>query len=297
MKPAARVTAAVMGALVVGWLVLHAAMADAPPASTSLDRVQARIDADLQHGRPLVVHSVVGLCDNLAQGIVPVPASLGNGQKPRTNLYWGAAFGVRTFFRRHPSYRALDWARPQNRRGILDRAVFRTNVDRRGRDLQVVVVAEAWDGRRLRDATERFLQMAAGHDPEDVELATPQADPRSVRAGGEAALLVLVGHNGLMDFAPPAVPTPRAGARPRAAMVLACASRGYFSPLLTSAGASPLLLTTGLMAPEAYTLEAVITAFARGDEAVEVRRAAARAYHRYQKCGLRAAEKLFWVGS
>src|SRR5215510_12112818 len=45
-----------------------------------------------------VIHVFVALADNVNQGIVPVSASLGNGDNAKTNLYWGAAFGVRTFF-------------------------------------------------------------------------------------------------------------------------------------------------------------------------------------------------------
>src|SRR4051794_20962865 len=51
-----------------------------------------------------VIHVVVALCDNQFQGIVPVPARIGNGDDPANNLYWGAAFGVKTFFRK-----AGDW--------------------------------------------------------------------------------------------------------------------------------------------------------------------------------------------
>src|SRR5512143_1123153 len=51
-----------------------------------------------------VIHVVVALCDNVHQGIVPVPARIGNGDDPGNNLYWGAAFGVRTFFSK-----STDW--------------------------------------------------------------------------------------------------------------------------------------------------------------------------------------------
>jgi len=45
-----------------------------------------------------VIHVFVALADNVNQGIVPVSPSLGDGDNPKTNLYWGAAFGVKTFF-------------------------------------------------------------------------------------------------------------------------------------------------------------------------------------------------------
>ena len=44
------------------------------------------------------VHVFVALADNEHQGIVPVPAKLGNGEDPEHNLYWGSAYGVKTFF-------------------------------------------------------------------------------------------------------------------------------------------------------------------------------------------------------
>ena len=38
---------------------------------------------------PRIVHVFVALADNVNQGIVPVPAKLGNGEDPVHNLYWG----------------------------------------------------------------------------------------------------------------------------------------------------------------------------------------------------------------
>lgn len=35
----------------------------------------------------------VALADNASQGIVPVPAAIGNGDDPERNLYWGTAGG------------------------------------------------------------------------------------------------------------------------------------------------------------------------------------------------------------
>ena len=47
-----------------------------------------------------VIHVFVALADNVNQGIVSVSASLGNGDNPASNLYWGAAFGIKTSSRR-----------------------------------------------------------------------------------------------------------------------------------------------------------------------------------------------------
>ena len=53
---------------------------------------------------PRTIHVFVALCDNVHQGIVPVPKTLGNGEDPKNNLYWGALYGVKTFFRRSENW-------------------------------------------------------------------------------------------------------------------------------------------------------------------------------------------------
>ena len=82
----------------------------------------------------------------------------------------------------------------------------------------------------------------------------------------------------------------------REAVILACASKQYFAPFLQSAGANPLLWTTHLMAPEAYTLhDALATHIAGGSDAT-ARESAANVYSKYQKCGIKAARRLLVTG-
>lgn len=85
----------------------------------------------------------------------------------------------------------------------------------------------------------------------------------TVQVGGGADLIAYVGHDGLMDFAAPTVKAP-ANKEVRRTIILACISQHYFREPLRTTGASPLVWTTGLMAPEAYTLEAAISAWVGG---------------------------------
>jgi hypothetical protein len=62
------------------------------------------------------------------------------------------------------------------------------------------------------------------------------------------------------------------------------------------AGATPLLWTTGLMAPEAYTLESALEGWILGEDHDSIHLRAAKAYHAYQQCGLKAAKNLFATG-
>ncbi len=61
--------------------------------------------------RRVAVHVFVALADNEHQGIVPVPARLGNGDDPDHNLYWGSAYGVKTFFARSVEWSLIELQR------------------------------------------------------------------------------------------------------------------------------------------------------------------------------------------
>ncbi len=275
----------------VASLVLVGVVTTSGWASTNR-AVQDRLDRDIEAGSPVVVHVVVALCDNANQGIVPVPKALGNGQDPEGNLYWGALYGVQTHLPRAAGWTKLG-ARKSGDNRILDRAVFFATVDRDGTSVPVYVVADAWDGAHIREALQAYLNMAAGNSAQTVELNNGTSQLK-LRAGGSAHLVVYVGHNGLMDFSmePSSDSPPDAPAK--SAVVLACASKSYFLDHLRAAGAHPLLLTTGLMAPEAYTLDAAIRSWIREGTTAAVIQAAAEAYDHYQKCGIGAAQRLFW---
>ena len=232
---------------------------------------------------PRTIHVFVALCDNANQGIAPVPAKIGNGQAPDHNLYWGAAYGVRTFFRKHHDWELLLQEVPDSPE-ILERVVFRH------RHQAVYLVADAYDGARIQSSIEDFFQACSGNQGEMLCVAGEE-----IASGGQAKLLAYVGHNGLMEFR---VPDPPPALYPfdRQAIILSCVSRDYFAPQLRQTKAEPLLWTTGLMAPEAYTLSAAMDAWIKERPDEEIQQAAAAAYHQYQKCGLRGASRLLVSG-
>jgi hypothetical protein len=251
--------------------------------------VEKRVQGDLALGHPIVLHVVVALCDNVNQGIVPVQKTLGNGQDAKSNLYWGAAFGVRTFLTKRAGWLVV--SETSGKPPVRERLVLRKTLPRGDGTVPAYVIAEAWDGLFIRDAITRFLTLAAGHGQEVVSVPD-RKEP--VAAGGASHLVVFVGHDGLMDFSLTEVPKANPAALPRSSVVLACASKAYFSEYLSRGGSHTLLLTTGLMAPEAYTLDAVVAGFAKGLPPSSIREAAALAYSRYQHCSLKAARGLFW---
>lgn len=230
-----------------------------------------------------MIHVFVALADNVNQGIVPVSATLGNGDNATTNLYWGAAFGVRTFFTRNKDWELIS-VTPNPSTRILERCIFKH------RRASTLLVADAYRGKEISQTIWDFLEAAAGKPGEQLTASNAQ-----FYNGGSADLVAYVGHNGLMDFKLHAQPQ-RRDDRQRRAIILACASKQYFSPALEQTGATPLLWTTNLMAPEAYVLSAAIDGWMKkeGDEQIRLR--AADAYNKYQNCGTKAARALFATG-
>lgn len=251
---------------------------------------QSQPTEQLQLAKPntgKLIHVLVALCDNQFQGIVPVPAKIGSGDDPASNLYWGAAFGVKTFFKRAGEWKLL--ADVQNPSGeILERLVFKHTTK------DVFFVADAYRGREIKRAVADFFEFSAGRKTTTI---TVNAGSREVELhiGGSADLIAYVGHDGLMDFSLDSF-SQKADGRQRDAIMLACISKRYFAEPLRASGAHPLLWTTGLMAPESYVLKAAIDGWLFGESGEQIRKRAAGAYNQYQHCGPNAALRLFASG-
>ena len=233
-----------------------------------------------------MIYVVVALCDNVNQGIVPVPAALGDGEDPARNLYWGARFSVKTFFGASREWQLLSAVQNPTPK-VLERLVFKHRRE------EALLVADAYRGAEIKAATSDFLDAAAGLSGATAEVG---GKTYNLSRGGASHMIAYVGHNGLMDFRLPRRPKGRQGDARRDAVILACASKGYFADAIKESGANPLLWTTNLMAPEAYVLKAAVDGWLAGEGGEQVRERAARQYHAYQKCGLGAARRLFATG-
>ena len=251
---------------------------------------QPAVEARSPKNSVTVIHVFVALCDNVNQGIVPVSPTLGNGDDPQRNLYWGAAFGVKTFFAKNKDWRAVESKTPSNKSAsvVLERSIFKH------RTRNAFLIAEAYRGRYIQKATEDFLAAAAGSPGESIEL-TVDGKPLELHSGGSANLIAYVGHDGLMDFQLTSFPTKR-DEEDRDAIILACASKNFFAAPLKVTGARPLVWTTNLMAPEAYILSAAIDGWLNRETDEQIRLRAAKAYSQYQRIGLKSASRLFATG-
>ncbi|MEM6687584.1 MAG: hypothetical protein AAF617_17535 [Bacteroidota bacterium] len=229
------------------------------------------------------IHVFVALCDNVNQGIVPVPKSLGNGQNARTNLYWGALYGMKTHFKRSKDWELIVTL-PAKNSNILERVVFKHKTS------NTYLLADAYDGKFIKQTTIDFLKATSGANPTEITVKD-----KKLSFGGNADLLAYIGHDGLMEFSLDTKFTPK-NKKKRDAIILACISKDYFKPYLQKTGANPLVWSTGLMSPEAYTLKWALDGWILDESDAEIRERAAKAYHKYQKCGMRGARGLLVTG-
>ena len=260
---------------------------DSPNAKTSAMPSSIQRAEAMPANTARIVHVLVALCDNEHQGIVPVPARLGNGEDPQGNLYWGAAYGIKAFFAKSRDWKLVEQTlNPSS--VVLERCIFKNQ------HAAVYLVADAYRGAEIKKTILDFFDYASGRTAQAIAAADNSKRP-TISAGGAADLIVFVGHNGLMDFNLGSEAAQVDGRR-RQTIILCCASKHYFSAPLRRAGADPLLWTHGLMAPEAYVLKAALDGWIANEPGERIRSRAAEAYNRYQHCGLKAARGLFASG-
>lgn len=243
--------------------------------------VQAEVEAEIPISGN-TIHVLVALCDNKYQGIVPVPATIGNGQDAHNNLYWGCGYGIRTYFKRSNEWKLLETKKQEG--VVLERLIFKHTSN------DYYLVADAYDGRYIKQCTKDFLHSLSGELKDTLVIAD-----KTVGLYGHAKLVSYIGHDGLMDFTL-SDSYKNVDGKKRDCIILACKSKQYFAEYVKNADANPLVWTTNLMAPEAYTLHDALTGYISGESDEEVRTRAAKAYAKYQKCSEKAARNLLVSG-
>ena len=229
------------------------------------------------------IHVFVALCDNVNQGIVPVPQKLGNGQDAKNNLYWGALYGVKTFFKNDKDWMLVS-SETNLKTDVLERVLFKHKTS------NTYLLADAYDGKYIKQTTIAFLEASAGRNELRMKI-----NDKELTFGGSSNMLAYIGHDGLMEFDVKGNFKPINNNK-RDAIILACISKRFFKPYIEVTKATPLVWTTGLMAPEAYTLKWAIDGWILNETDEQIRERAAQAYNHYQKCGIKGARGLLVTG-
>lgn len=217
---------------------------------------------------PARIHVFIALADNKSQGILPVPAAIGNGDDAAKNLYWGCSEALKPVLKTSGIWK-LERTEVNPRPDIIERAYFSHKSGKRE------IVADVYRGTAIRQCTVDFFTALGSAEPLE-----------------RLPLVAYIGHDGLMDFELPETATARRGPG-REAIVLCCKSRDFFGPHLEKVGAKPLLTTTQLMYPGGFILRAALDGWIAGETPLQVRQRAATAYAENQKISVKAAAGVF----
>ncbi len=228
------------------------------------------------------IHILVALCDNKYQGIVPVPAKIGNGQDPNLNLYWGAMYGVRNHFKNSKDWKLIRQKKQNDI--ILERVVYKH------KSKNVYLIADAYDGKEIKQTTIDFLKSSSGQFKDTLQIGN-----KIIGINGNSELIAYIGHDGLMDFEIKNE-FKNQDKKQRDVIILACFSKRFFGPLLEENNVNPIVWTSNLMAPEAYIIHDAITGYLNNESNLAIQNRAAQAYSKYQKCSLKAARNLLVTG-
>lgn len=216
------------------------------------------------HAKPKQVKVFIALCDNKTQGIIPVGAKIGNGDDPEANLYWGCSDGFGSLFAR-----SARWKIVKKETDISPQILRRLSLLHVDGDVEIS--ADAYRGSEMKPCLTDFEAAATA---------------------GTYDLVAFIGHNGLMDFQ--LEPPKAAAGNHTEVIVLCCISDRYFSERLKALGCRPRLMTSQLMYPGAFLLDAALQRWKAGGSDGAVRDAAAAAYAKNQKISIRAAKGIFW---
>ena len=208
---------------------------------------------------PRTIAAFVALCDNGSQKIAPVPARIGDGNKPAVNLYWSCFDGFASFFERSDK-----WKRIKTEKEVSPDILVR---------------------QQFKHASAALLLTASAYRGSAIETCTK--DFEEALAQGNDALVAYLGHNGLMD-----APT-KASIRRPAAVVLCGKSKSYFQDRIEAAGGPAILLTDQFIYPCSFLLHDALEAWRQGQSPASIRSAASRAYARNQNISVRTASAVF----
>ena len=261
---------------------------DLIPEYVEFDRaaIKSKLQSKIDSGKPLFVHVLVPLCDNINQGIVPTSKSLGDGFSLRTNLYWATSHGVKRYFKELEDWELINSEVFHPDSVVLERVIFKKKFNT---GAKVYLIADAYRGDKIENCLIDFFNSLSGSLKNKVMLEND-----TVLLHSNADLMAYNGHNGLMDVW--VEETINIDNIQRDAVVIACSSMYDFNERLKYLNTYPLVMTTNLLYPGAFVLEGVINSWVLQKSEELIRQSAGDEYHRVKKCGINGARNLFSTG-
>ena len=240
---------------------------------------------NISSAKEKIIHVFVALCDNATQGIVPVGATIGDGNKPDANLYWGCSDGIQRYLTKHKLWKKLETHKPQSTDAtspIMRRIIFQHK--RTGS----LLIADAYQGKHIKQAITNYLNSSTGSYRAIVHSKSLN---KNLQIGANSNLTAFIGHNGLMEFQVTTTPTKTPPEMDT--ITLCCISDTYFDKYLTNTNTTPILQTKSLMYPGSFILHDALEGWFKGESKSQIRTRAAKAYAKNQKISINGGYSIF----
>jgi hypothetical protein len=287
----------VLATAAILWRTLRSS-SDDPPARLSAAASKELNDAVNLHRLPFAA-SVVESIKQQGYATVTVHVALsdrrkdgkstksGNGNDPAANLYWGARHGVEAHMIKAEGWRRVYEDKGDGKR-IIRRVVLQRRVEPtdawRARDIDepfdLYVLANAWPAGQIAATMEQPLRDAFAAKP--VMLSV---EGRKIQFGSGSVMTGYIGKNAMLDRYWDPFADLSAAALPRQTGIFYICSRSavvLYAPVVQH-GLYPILFTREPIVPEAYLLDGLLKALAKGDLDVGFLTSAAGEYARFQK--------------
>jgi len=255
-----------------------------------------RILASIWREQLLTITVHVALCD-VRLSKVANPAQ-GRGDSYRDNLYWGALYGVETFFKNQSEWNLVHVG-PGGDPHVLRRVVFFRRVNpsdewrQRGvtKPFDICMMAQAWAGPYAADAMRATVMDALGSRPPRVI----QIAGRTLSFGSGSDIVGYLGYNAIKDGHTilPSSMDSRTRTDARGVFFICAWGTEYLDAGLRRLGLYPVLLVTQHVAPEAYILRGITDALVVGQVESGFSIHAAQQYARYAGVNFNEAKRIF----
>ncbi len=243
------------------------------------------LSCSLSSATEKTIHVFVALCDNATQGIVPVGKTIGDGNKPDANLYWGCSDGIQRYFTKHNLWKKLETHRPQAtdpNSPIIRRIIFQHK--RTGS----LLIADAYQGKHIKQAITNYLNASHGSYRAIVKSKSLN---KNLQIGAKSDLTAFIGHNGLMEFQ--VTTTPSKTTPEMDTITLCCIADRYFNKYLQKTNTTTILQTKSLMYPGSFILHDALEGWFKGESKAQIRTRAAKAYAKNQKISTNGGYSIF----
>lgn len=248
------------------------------------DSIVLKLQNKIESHEALVVHAFVALYGYNFSDYNNM-RTWEDGTDPVTNLYWGAGYGIKTYFSRYDDWK-LVFEQKNLSDTVLERLVFTKKFSN---GAEVYLIADAYIGYEMETCLKNYFSALSEENSDSVVLGN-----KTIPANGNADLIVFNGHNGLMDYL--VNPELHKSFRQKETAVIACYSGRYFMDYFRIYHTYPLITTCGLIPAEAYILASIIESWALLKTGQDIRQNIITRYSEIHKCPESDVENLFATG-